>query len=173
MNDSWNDLSQTMRDTFETANNCCGFKTPQDRTGCSEERISNSIACSTKLSGRQNNLLMWLAVAVFVFAILSFLNYLVAYQLIREYKRVNREFKQRQNERLSTKYSKSANSPRENAENPLKTVKLEKSKSPLSYLPQFFKPTPKPVISQNGMDIPRSSGTMLTYEEIAAKYRKQ
>lgn len=172
MDAAWNDLSQTMRDTFETANNCCGFKSPQDRTGCSEERIANSVACSSKLSGRQGNLLMWLAVAVFIFAVLAFLNYLVAYQQIREYKRAKREFKTRQSDKISTKYTKSIKSPRKNdEETTTKSVKIDGSK--FSYLPDFFKPTPKPVISPNESNIPRSSGTMLTYEEIAAKYRKQ
>ena len=172
MDAAWNDLSQTMRDTFETANNCCGFKSPQDRTGCSEERMANSVACSSKLSGRQEDLLMWLAVAVFIFAILAFLNYLVAYQLIREYKRAKREFKTRQSDKITTKYAKSIKSPRKNdEETTMKSVKVDGSK--FSYLPDFFKPTPKPVISRNESDIPRSSGTMLTYEEIAAKYRKQ
>lgn len=175
MDEAWNDLSQTMRDTFETSNNCCGFKSPQDRTGCSEERIANSVACSTKLSGRQNNLLLLLIAAVFIFAILSFVNYLVSYQLVREYKRAKKEFKNRQSERISNKYSKNlrGNDEEIGGNAAVKTVKIENSKSAMSYLPDFFKPTPKPMISKAGTEAPRSSGTSLTYEEIAAKYRKQ
>lgn len=172
MDEAWNDLSQTMRNTFETSNNCCGFKSPQDRTGCSEERITNAVACSTKLSGRQNSLLLWLVGAVFIFAILSFVNYLVSYQLIRAYNRAKKEFNNRQAERIAAKNSRRIDE--ETAADPgaLKTVKLEMNKSSMSYLPDFLKPTPKPTICKSGSEAHRSSGTSLTYEEIAAKYRK-
>ena len=95
MDSAWNDLSQTMRDTFETANKCCGFKFPQDRTGCSEERIANSVSCSTKLNERQQLLLLWLASAVFILTIISFLNFMIAHQLVREYKKAKREMKEK------------------------------------------------------------------------------
>lgn len=181
MDATWNDLKEGMRDAFETAHNCCGFKDTSDRTSCPESRASTAVACSTKLSGRQNDLLTWLIAALFTFALVSFLNYLVAYVLTRQYSKAKREFKLKQAERrkaaesakgdktfeIKKKYSLDEKAKESKDAEPLKTVSIQKDK--LKFLPDFFKPTPKPIISQNG-NIPRSE-SKLTYEEIAAKYK--
>ena len=182
MDTTWNDLTEGLRDAFETAHNCCGFKDTSDRTSCSESRASTAIACSTKLSGRQNDLLTWLIAALFIFALVSFLNYLVAYTLTRQYTKAKREFKLKQSERrksaaetkgdktseIKKKYSIDERAtPAEATIEPLKTVSIQQDK--LKFLPDFFKPMPKPVVSQ-GSNIPPSA-SKLTYEEIAAKYK--
>lgn len=180
MDGTWNDLSEGLRDAFETAHNCCGFKDPNDRTSCPESRVSTAVACSTKLSGRQNDLLTWLSAALFTFAVLTFLNYLVAYSLTRQYAKAKRQFKMREAERkksaaeskgdktsaIKKKYSIDEKATDE----PLKSVFVPPQRDNLKFLPDFLKPTPKPVISK-ASNIPRSTGSMLTYEEIAAKYK--
>ena len=153
---AWNDLSQTMRDTFETTNNCCGFQKSARsnwllrRANCKFSRMFKQTEWKT------GKFVKWLAVAVFIFAILAFLNYLVAYQLIREYKACQREFKTRQSDKITTKYAKSIKSPvkwwRNNNE---KCEKLMDQN--FVFTVDFFKPTPKPVISRNESDIPRSN----------------
>lgn len=184
MDTNWNDLSEGTRDAFETANKCCGFKSVRDRTSCSESRASTAVACSTKLSGRQNDLLTWLIVALFSFALLTFLNYLVSRALTRQYAKAKREFKLKQEERkksaaetrgdkafeIKKKYSmdeKASAGTVKSIDEPLKTVSTEQDK--LKFLPDFLKPKPKSNIPKDE-NIPRSS-SKLTYEEIAAKYK--
>lgn len=65
------------------------------------------------------------------------------------------------NEEMRKKYSERINLD----EGSMKSVKTKSS-----YVPDFFKPTPKPIISKN-VNSPKSAGSMLMYEEIASKYR--
>jgi hypothetical protein len=182
MDATWNELMEGTRDAFETAHNCCGFLNTSDRTSCPESRASAAVACSTKLSGRQSELLTWLIAALFTFALVSFLNYLVSHALTRQYTKAKREFNLKQAERrkaaaetkgdktfeIKKKYSRDEKSVETPEAEPLKTVSTQQDK--LKFLPNFMKPTPKPVISQ-GSNIPRSD-SKLTYEEIAAKYNQ-
>lgn len=179
MDTTWNDLTEGLRDAFEIAHNCCGFRSTNDRTSCPESRASAAVACSTKLSGRQNDLLTWLIAALFIFALVSFLNYLITYALTRQYAKAKREFKLKQSERkksatetkgdrsseIKKKYSIDEKATRDE---PMRTVSIQQDK--LKFLPEFLKPTPKPIIISEGSSIPRSS-SKLTYEEIAAKYK--
>ena len=177
MDGAWNDLSEGLRDAFETAHSCCGFKSTNDRTMCPESRVSTAVACSTKLSGRQNDLLNWLTAAIFTFAMLTFLNYLVAYSLTRQYAKAKRQFKLKEAERRksaagaktdkSSEIKKKYSIDEKSTDEPLKSVFVPPQRDHLKFLPEFLKPTPKPSLS------PKSTASMLTYEQIAAKYRNK
>lgn len=179
MNDSWGQMTDSLRGAFEVAHKCCGFKEPSDRTSCDATKIMNSVSCSSILNDRQEVLLKWLCIALFGFAALSFVNYLLAYGLIREYAKARRQFKQRENERKQPTPTKSAQNGKKeeikmkySAQEPetMKTAPMpEAKKANLGFLPQFLKSTPKPVVKAQE---DRSTGSMLTYEEISAKYRK-
>jgi len=129
---------------------------------------------------RQAELLKWLCVVMFIVAVLIFINYLVAYWLVRQYAKSRRNFEQTRveaKERVEsgkklTKASKS--SEPDLIGSSMKSVKLNDNVGPgsLKYLPDFLKPTPKPKII-SGSNFPRSTGSMLTYDQIAAKYRTE
>ena len=101
-------MSDSLRDAFETAHNCCGYKSTSDRTSCPESRAATAVSCSTNLSGRQAQLLNWLAISLFSFAVLMFINYLVAYVLIKRYAKARKQFKQQEYERGKGKQASSS-----------------------------------------------------------------
>lgn len=163
-------MSESIRDAFETAHSCCGFKNTSDRTSCPESRLETSVPCSTKLSGRQEELLTWLAISCFAFALLTFINYLVSYGLIQQYVKARRIFKQRESDRKRQSSDANEQIRKKYAKKNAEEETLKSVKSSADFLPTFLKPTPKPVISKEAKE-PRSNGSLLTYEEIAAKYR--
>lgn len=179
MNDSWGQMTDPLRGAFEVAHKCCGFKDASDRTNCDATQIASAVSCSLILNDKQEGLLKWLCIALFGFAVLSFVNYLLAYGLIREYAKARRQFKQRENERKQPIAAKSTQNGKKEeikmkytAQEPetLKTAPMfEVKKANHGFLPGFLKATPKPVVKAQE---DRSTGSMLTYEEISAKYRK-
>ena len=184
MDNSWNELTEPLREVFETVNNCCGFESTTDRTNCSVSRASSAVACSTKMSQRQEKLLTWLAAALFVFAVLTFLSYLVSHTLVIQYEKARKAFKTRQELRtkkpeddgtmaskrnesdLKTKYSIDR---KDIDEESLRSVTTNDNATERSfkYLPNFMKSMSQKKVN----NAPRSTGSILTYEEIASKYR--
>lgn len=171
----WDKLSGPSRDAFETAHGCCGFNNPRDRTGCSEDKLISAVACSVKTTARQEQLFRWICVAVFVFATATFVNYLLAYNLVQQYDRVRKQFRQRESQRKKESGSSKANEEiRAKYANDVESVKSAplspKEAKNFGFLPEFLRPTPRPIIKRD-VEGPRSSGSMLTYEQIAKKYR--
>lgn len=199
MDAAWNDLSSSLKSAFENAHNCCGFKNTSDRTNCTESRASTATACSLVMTGKQSNLLTWLAVALLSAATLSFINYFISYGLVRQYAKVHRDFKQRQinvkdpkkgregddgasvittgkyDSDLKKKYEFSRG---RNDEEFLKSVSLKnepienKKNNSYNTFKNYFKSSQKLNDNSPKDNIPKSTGSMMTYEQIAAKYRK-
>ncbi len=179
MDESWNEMTNLLKDAFETVHNCCGFNSVGDRSNCSELKQSTSRACSGLMIARQEELLKWLCAGLFSVSVVGFLNYLVSYSLTRQYSKSRRQFQQanldfskERNQPGQTKDSRKTDTTTAKQEQPLKTSKLgHGSSAGMKYLPDFLKPVPKPKITSEST-LPRSTGSMLTYEQIAAKYRR-
>jgi hypothetical protein len=186
MNAAWDGLTDPLRDAFETANGCCGFNDTRDRTVCSEAKIANSVSCSVVTTDRQENLFQWISASLFVFALITFVSYLLAHSLFKQYQKARKQFRLREIERkrdLTNDVSKTGEIRKKYAANEDSEKSIAKTSSMKSgstdsktpkFLPAFFKPTPKPEIKTDPTEsAPRSSGTLLTYDEIASKYRGQ
>lgn len=196
MDTAWNNLSSSLKSMFENAHNCCGFKSTTDRTNCTDSRSSTATACSLVMTGKQSNLLTWLAIALFSAAMVSFINYLISYSLVHQYAKAHQDFKHRQldvkdrkkkkdgddgSSVITTrKYDSDVNKKSEFShgskpdEESIKSVSLNNDSSTFDNFKNYFKISRK---SDNKNlspkeNIPKSTGSMMTYEQIAAKYRK-
>lgn len=181
MSDAWDQLTETSKLTFEAAYSCCGFKDVSDRTACTAEKAASAQPCSVQLSGRQSTVLQWMIAGSTITGLISFINYIVSRGLSRQYRRAQIRFKQQQKQmKLKAASTEAVDSgpgtkapEKEQVKEPvkevIKTSPLKSNDRGLHFLADFFKPVPKPI--SNTDRSARSSGSNLTYEEIAAKYR--
>ena len=195
MDTAWNNLSSSLKSKFENSHNCCGFKSTMDRTNCTDSRASTASACFSIMTGKQSNLLTWLAIALFSAALVSFINYLISCSLVRQYAKAHQDFKNRQLDvkdrkkkkeeddgasvNTTKKYDTDLNRKYEilshgskPGEESIKSVNLNNDSSIFDNFKNYFKFSRKSDSKNPNENIPKSTGSMLTYEQIAAKYRK-
>jgi hypothetical protein len=175
---AWDELSESGRNAFEAAYSCCGFKNSFDRTACSAEKAESTRACSPELSGRQENILRFLIAGCILTGVITLIMYMIACGLSRQYKKAQIRFKQQQAQiRLKANIDQSqAASILQDFDSKVDVIKTSplkahEGRSTTNFLSGLFKPVPKPI--QNINRTSRSSGSNLTYEEIAAKYRNE
>lgn len=174
---AWDELSESGRNAFEAAYSCCGFKNSSDRTACSADKVSTTRPCSPELSGRQENILRFLIAGCIATGVITLIMYMLACGLSRLYKKAQIRFKQQQAQLRIKGYIHQSRATASNLqefetkEDVIKTspLKRHESHSTNNFLSDLFKPVPKPI--HNTDRTARSSGSNLTYEEIAAKYR--
>lgn len=169
-------MSESSRNAFEAAYSCCGFKTSSDRTAYPGEKAASSRACSPQLSGRQEKILRFLIAGCVTTGVITLIMYMLACGLSRLYKKAQLRFKQQQAQlRLKANIDQGRgiqNIPEIEAKpEVIKSypLKRQESRAAGNFLSDLFKPIPKPI--KNTDRTTRSSGSNLTYEEIAAKYR--
>lgn len=199
MSQAWDQLSDSGRGVFESAFGCCGYRKPTDRTACPAAKIATSQACYVQLSSKQELLLEYLCVGLFISAATALMNYFVSYLLATQYtkEQVRNDVLQLDREpslparskapetvasptpsKASHGYRYKNNPPAPETCEVQQTASTEKpaaegKSNGLSFLPKFLRPVPKPTVNLSERNATVSTGSQLTYDEIVAKYRNK